>query len=105
MINGMEMSFDLVKTIAAFALFVYTIRMASSVKRGTTAWVYFAMMGAFFVFARLYDWIGLIAPIMVETIPAWEMMFMLSEELSNLFAIFCGMMGVKELYDVMVRCR
>ncbi|OFV68006.1 MAG: membrane protein [Candidatus Syntrophoarchaeum caldarius] len=101
--NGIEMSFDLLKTVAAFALFVYTIRMAGSVRRGTTAWVFFAMMGAFFVFARIYDWIGLIAPIVAGTVPAWEMMFTLSEELSNLFAIFCGMMGVKELYDVMVR--
>jgi hypothetical protein len=103
--NGMGMAFDLLKTLAAFILFVYTVRMASSVKRGTTAWVFFAMMGAFFVFARIYDWIGLIAPVMAGTIPAWEMMFMLSEELSNLFAIFCGMMGVRELYDIMVRCR
>ena len=103
--NGMMMVLDLLKTVAAFILFVYTVRMAGSVKRGTTAWVFFAMMGAFLVFARIYDWIGLIAPIMAETAPVWEIMFRLSEGLSNLFAMLCGMMGVKELYDVMVRSR
>ncbi len=87
----LELPLDVLRTILVLILFILTLKI--TIKRHTILWAYFFAMATFFLAAQVMDWLEYLYQ------SPWAELLSMSQHVFVLFAVFCAVLGVKELYD------